>query len=251
MNLLLSSPFEKISEAIARLRERKGKEKDALAWIERGIRFGKGFVANLYFERILVYQHMVIEGDKRVLPKMEAATLVAQKYVEANKLGEWRSRTYRFLGRLYDYKGQFAKAVVVYKKALLLAKFDPEYIEKGVPRWLELEGFLANSLVMVGRTKEGMASARKTFAKYDLNKEAMALKRRDYYTWAVWKSGIPIRIINALLVKRIVFDREKMRLWLEEAEKLVNPPKSIKVWGDFRIRRDEITSLKRRLLTVN
>ena len=86
------------------MREEKGKEKDALSWIDQAINFGKGFVVNLYFERILVFQHLVMEEDSKsegkknikkrneALAKMEAATLITQKYVSENKLKSWESR---------------------------------------------------------------------------------------------------------------------------------------------------------------
>jgi tetratricopeptide (TPR) repeat protein len=247
MNFLINLPFEKISETIASLREKKGNEGTTLAWIDEAIRRGHGFLVNLQFERILVFQHMVMEGDKEALAKMEAATLVAFKYVRQNKLKEWKSRSYRFLGRLYDYKNQFTKATFAYKKALSLAHLDPEYIEKGIPRWLELEGFLSYSLIMSGRIKGGLDLAKRTYKKYNSDKEAKNLKTKDYYTWAIWKSGIPIRTVKALVEKKYVFDRSGMLAWINEAEKVVNPPSGSKIWGDFSLRRDEITSIKRRL----
>lgn len=251
MNLLINSPFEKITEAIASFREKKGEEKKTLAWIDHAIRFGKGFMANLYFERILVYQHMVIEGDKKALPKMEAATLVAQKYVEDNGLREWRSRVYRFLGRLYDYKGKYEKSIPAYKKSLSLARLDPEYVEKGVPRWLEIEGFMAHALINSGNLNKGLTAARRIYKKYDLNPEARFLRRKDYYTWAVWKSGIPIRTINSLMDKKALLDRKKMLDWLDEAENLLVKPKGARIWGDFGIRRGEIEAIKKRLQELN
>jgi tetratricopeptide (TPR) repeat protein len=248
---LVKSPFKEIGKNIAIMREKKGKEKGTLSWINEAFRLGQGFLVSLYFERILVYQHMLMEGDKKALPKMEAATMVAMKFVKQNRLKEWDSRVYRFLGRLYDYKNQYQKSIPAYKKAISLAKFDPEYIEEGVPRWLELEGFLSYSLLMSGKTKIAIDAAKKTYQKYDANKEALALKKKDYYTWVVWKSGIPIRTINALLSKNITFDKIEMTTWLADAEEIINLPKSAKVWGDFSLRKDEITTLKRKLNLAN
>ncbi len=259
MNFLLNSPFESISKSILLLREQKGREEDALSWIDKAISFGKGFVANLYFERILVFQHLVMGEDSKpdgkrdvkkkneALANMEAATLVAQKYVTENKLKSWKSRTYRFLGRLYDYKGKFLKSIEAYKKAIPLAKFDPEFVEKRVPRQLELEAFLSFSLIMSGQTKKGLDLAQMTFKKFNDSKDGESLKSMDYFTWAVWKSGIPIRTIGALQSKKISFDKKKLLSWLKEVESDLNPPKSKKFPGDFTLRRDEIEALKRRL----
>jgi tetratricopeptide (TPR) repeat protein len=263
MNLLIKSPFEEVGRAIALIREKAGEETKALVWIDQAIKFGKGFMVTLYFERILVYQHLVMEEDSKpedkkdlnrkraALAKMAAATIVTQKYVEENNLKEWYSRVYRFLGRLYDYKGQFGKSVAAYRKALPLSKFDPEYVEKGVPRWLELEGFLSYALIMSGEVAKGVSFAKKTFKKYDSNNEALALKKKDYYTWAVWKSGIPIRTINGLLAKKLSFDRQEMQAWLSDAETVLDPPKSAKNWGDFGIRKTELEAVKRRLQEIN
>lgn len=263
MNLLINSPFKKISEAIEYIRERKGKEGTALAWIDEAIRFGKGFITNLYFERILVYQHMVMEEDSKpegeknqtkrrsALAKMEAATYVAMEYVQRNKLKEWESRAYRFLGRLENYRGEYKKSVAAYKKAISLASLDPEYVEKGIPRWLELESMMTSPLILSGQVKTGVWLAKKTFKKYDTNLEAKRLKKKDYFTWAVWKSGIPIRVLAALEDKKVLYDKTEMLGWLNQAEALLIKPRGVKVWGDFDIRRDEIVALKRRLQELN
>lgn len=263
MNLLINSPFGSISKTIAALREKKGKEKDTLLWIEEAIKFGKGFLANLYFERILVYQHLVMEEDskpegkknlkrrKEALARMEAATLMSQKYVADNKLKEWESRAYRFFGRLYDYKGQFSKSVNAYKKSIALVKFDPEVVEKDYPRQFELKAFLSFALIMSGKTKEGYDLAKETFEKFNESKEGKNLKSKDYYTWAVWKSGIPIRTLKALESKKIVFNKKEILSWLNEVEKDVNPSRNVKIWGDFTIRKDEIKAVKRGLREVN
>lgn len=263
MNLLINSPFKKISEAIEYIREKKGKEGTALAWIDEAIRFGMGFITNLYFERILVYQHIVMEEDSKpedkrdltrrrgALAKMEAATHVAMEYVQTNKLKEWESRAYRFLGRLENYKGEYWKSITAYKKALSLAKLDPEYVEKGVPRWLELESMITAPLILSGQIKAGIELAKRAFKKYDTNLEAKVLKRKDYFTWAVWRSGIPIRVLAALEDKKVVYDKAEMLVWLERAESLLVRPQGIRIWGDFGIRRDEIAALKRRLQEVN
>ncbi len=251
-------------DEIASLREQKGKEKEALALIEKALSFGYGLVINLFWEEALVYQHTVMVEDakpeeernerkrREALRKMEEAILKGKFHVEKYKLRVWESRLHRFLGRLNDYKGDFNKSVSEYKKAIPLARLDPDFTQKGYPRWLELEGFLAYALVMSGKTEEGISLAKGTFKKFDTTREGEALAKKDYYTWAVWKSGISIRVIGALLKRGITFSRKQMVIWLAEAEKVLAYPKDAKIWGDknFQFRKDEIASIRSRMSQV-
>ncbi len=233
MNILINSPFDTISKEIKAIREKKGSEKDALNWIEEAINFGKGFIANLYFERILAYQHMIMNGDKTALPKMEAATLVAQKYVKENNLKMWESRAYRFLGRLYDYKNQPQKSIVAYKKAISKVKLDPEPF-----RELELEGFLSYAFITAGKKKEGINLSQKVFDKFNKSKDGITLKKKDYDTWAIWKSGIVIRTLGATL------DRKLAKLWIKEIEEDLSK-------GDFSYRKAELQLLIKKFEKLN
>jgi tetratricopeptide (TPR) repeat protein len=256
-----TSPQE-IWDIIAELREQKGKEKETLVVIEAAIKVGHSFIVNLFFEEALVYQHIAMTErskdaeerdrakERRALTKMQAAVKKAEFYVEKYRLKVWKSRVHRFLGRIYDYKSQFKKAAVEYRKAIPLAKDDPDYTEKGYPRWLELQGFLSFSMLMSGETKEGLFLAKQVYSKFDNSKVGIFLKKKDYYTWAVWKSGIPIRTLGAFLDKRLTFEKSEMLSWLSDAEKSLEVPKGLKVWGDmnFQFRRDEIESLRRKLL---
>lgn len=246
---------------ISKLREQKGKEKQTLRVIDQAIKVGHAFIVNLFFEEALVYQHMVMaEGSKdtekkdknkqvRALAKMEEAIKKAEFYVRKYRLKVWESRLHRFLGRLYDYEGLFEKSVVEYKKAIPLAKLDPDYTEKGYPRWMELKGFLAYSLLMSGQVQDGVRLAKDSYQELKESRDAMYLMKKDYFTWAVWLSGIPIRTIAALIEKRMTFNRREMLNWLSEAGRLLVIPKGEKTWGDknFQFRKDEIVALKRRL----
>lgn len=249
--------FGDLQEKIASLREKKGEERKTLLLIDRAIKFGQGVVVGLLWDRALVYQHIVMAEDSKemknskrrskALAKMEASVLTAGKYIKENGLKEWESRYYRFLGRVYDYQGNFEKSIEVYKKAIPLAKFDPDFTQKGFPRWLEVEGFLSYALLMAGRIKAGYSLARKTYDKFDNGPEGKSLKEKDYYTWAIWKSGIAIRTLRAFLSKKYTYSKDEMLSWLSEVEKDLNPPKAVKIWGDFSLRRDEIASIKRSL----
>ena len=76
------------------------------------------------------------------------------------------------------------------------------------------------------------------------------MKKKDYYIWAIWKSGIPIRTVSALLDKRFTFNKKEMLKFIDEAERILAVPKGVRTWGDekFTFRNDEIANLKRRLI---
>jgi hypothetical protein len=114
---------------------------------------------------------------------------------------------------------------------------------------LELSGFLVEALILEGKTEKGVRIATETFDKYDKS-DGQALKDRDYYTWAVWKSGCAIKTWHALLQKGISppgQDREKLLSMLNESEIILNPPSEVKIWGSFDLRKDEIASIKKGL----
>lgn len=261
IKITLNTPPRAVLDSIAHLREQKGKEKEVLALIEKAIKAGNSYIIQLFWEEFIVYQHVVMserakaEGEadqgkvRQALLGMERSAKEAEYYIKKYKLNQWGHRLHRFLGRLYDYKGLFNKAVVEYKKAIPLARQDPEVKEKGYPRWLEAKAFLSYSLIMSGKTKEGVLLAKETFGQLNEDSDGKYLKKKDYFTWAVWLSGIPIRTIGALIDKNITFNRGEMLAWLSEAEKVLVIPKAQNTWGDknFQFRKDEIVALRRKL----
>lgn len=235
MQLFEKKTFEDIKKTIASLREKKGKEKATLLLIDNVINFGHGFVVNLMWERALSYQHMVMNGDKKSLPKMEAAILVASKYIKDNRLKEWESRAYRFLGRLHDYQGKFTSSIIDYKKAISLVGLDPEPF-----REFELEGFLSYAYIMSGKVGLGYKLAIQTFDKYNSSVQGRNLKKKDYPTWVIWKSGVPIRTLGAFLSKNINFDKKLAKKWILEIENDLQK-------GEFSYRKSELKTLKEKL----
>jgi tetratricopeptide (TPR) repeat protein len=259
--LSFEKPFKQISDTVAFLREKKGGGKEALKLIEEAISVAQDFVVSLLLEKHLVYQHEAMEElakpegkqDKRrkrvALVKMEAATREAEAYVRINSLTRWTSRANRCLGRVEDYKGNYKKAARHYRKAIKFVKKDPEYLREKVPRWLEYESFLAYSTMMGGDIKKGLVLAKKAFEKFDKT-IGRKLRNKDFPTWAIWKSGIPIRMIDGLIQKNERFDKDEMLGWLLEAEEIIKVPKASKKWlgkVDFGFRKDEVTALRRKL----
>jgi len=260
-NISLDTPPRVALDTIASLREKKGKEKEVLALIQGAIESGNSYVIQLFWEEFIVHQHLVMterakpeeERDEKKIRKallnMERVVKEAQYYIKKYKLEHWKHRLYRFLGRFYDYKGLFKKAASNYKKAIPLARQDPEVKEKGYPRWIEVKGFLSYSFIMSGDTRKGMLLAKEAYGDLDSGRDGKYLKNKDYFTWAVWLSGIPIRTINALIDKSQTFDRRQMLSWLSRAEQALVIPKGVKTWGDksFQFRKDEIAALRRRI----
>jgi hypothetical protein len=177
---------------------------------------------------------------------MEQVVADAEYLINKYKLYQWRSRLYRFKGRVADYRNDFEVAIVNYKKAILFAKSDPEYKEKKIPRWLELEAFLSYSVLMSGKRK-GLELSKKIYDRFENTTEGKRLKRADYTTWAIWRTGIPIRTINALFNKKMDFDKEMVINWLKLAEKDLHPAKSVKTWADFGFRKGELNALKKKI----
>lgn len=241
---------ESLLEQIRLLREQKGKEKQALELIRKSLKEGQDFVIELLWEEALIHQHAYMtKASGEALQKMEGAIKTAQFFIQKFKLKNYISRLERYLGRLNDYKGNFKDSVKNYKKAIKYARLDPFYLSEGKPVWLELEGFWSYALLMSGDASEGLSMAQKVYQKFE-EKEGKELKTSDYPTWAIWRSGIPIRIVEGLVKKRKKFDRARILAWLDQAEKLIQKPVNSKKWGgkvDFSFRKEEFRKIREAL----
>ena len=140
------------------------------------------------------------------------------------------------MGRISDYKSEFSKSVGFYKKAILFSKFDPELF-----REIELKGFLSYALIMSGDSDRGYKLARETFDSFEKSSDGEKLKRSDYQTWAIWRSGIVIRTIEAFITKKLNYNKKEFENWLKTAETDLEK-------GDFSYRKAEIKILKQKLL---
>lgn len=234
-----STSPEEISKYIFTLREQKGKEKEVLKVINEALSFGHEFIANLFFEEALTHQHsyMVDNSNRKALNDMEKVILKASFYVNKYKLTEWNSRLFRFMGRIADYRQQFKKAIIYYKKSIKFVKYDPEPF-----RIFELEGFLAFAILMSGDIKKGYEYSKDVYSKYTKTKIGTDLKKKDYFTWEVWRSGVAIRTINALIDKKVAFNLSDLKNWLTEVESELN----VKGY-DFSYRKSELSDLKEKL----
>lgn len=226
-----------ITDQIKNLREQKGRENEVLALVDRALEYGYGFIINLLWEKALTYQHVYMNNtkDKTALEKMERSVSEAKFYIEKYELKNWYSRLYRFLGRVSDYKGQCKKSVGLYEKAIKSVGEDNESF-----RILELESMLSSALIMAGRTRRGLTIVRRLFKEFDTNKIGRYLKKNDYQTWAIWRSGLVIRTVEAFIDKKVDFDKKEIKNWLWEIEKDLSK-------GDFSYRKKELEDLKLKL----
>lgn len=192
-----NTSLEEIRQAIGKLREQKGKEKETLKLIEEALSFGHDFVANLYLEEALTYQHL------NQISEMENAVLKAKKYIDEYNIKGLNHRIFVFLGKVSDSKGQYDEAIICYKKS---------------GKIFESLSHLAYSLIMDGQHTKGYKLAKDVYDKFLNSKEGKELKKKDYDTWIIWMSGLVVRTINALISKKVKFDRVEIEKWLKNTE---------------------------------
>jgi tetratricopeptide (TPR) repeat protein len=258
----LESLPKEVLDAIAFLREKKSKGRQTLTLIDKALTAAHDYIVRLYLEKVLVYQHEVMEDkskpkgkqnksrQSRYVKKMEEATNEAKVYVKRYNLKRWEARIQRFLGRVADYKKEYSRAVLHYRQAIKTAKKDPEYVAERIPRWFEYEAFLAYSALMSGRVEEGLSMSRSVYKRFDSTSDGKFLKRVDYPTWAIWKTGVPIRVGFWFIEKGNGLSKKELLDWLAEAEGVLKVPAGSKRWVgkvNFQFRLDEIASIRRRI----
>ena len=249
-------------QALASLREEKGKGREALR--EADLLEGRFHeeVVDLIWEHYLIGKHMIMEAREKSglvnLPVkaikgaegyllMRSSALEAREYIDKYNVEAKKPRSGRFLGEVEMLVSNHKKAAEYFGKSVsLFSKMDDT---SDRVNGLELSGFWAEALILGGKTKDGVEIATQTFKAYDTG-DGLELKNRDYYTWAVWKSGCVIKAWHALFQKGKLPEGENKEVLVEmlkESEMIVNPPVGTKIWGDFTFRRDEIASIKRKL----
>lgn len=232
-----NSSLEEITKHVQKLREQKGKEKETIKLINEALIFGHDFVINLFFEEALTYQHMVMndQSDKESLINMQTSILKAYFYIKKYNLVKWLSRYYRFLGRIEDYKRNYKKAIFYYKKAIKYVNFDPNPF-----RILELEGLLVSSIVSIGQFKKGVKLLKTVLEKFENSGIGKDLKSRDYKTWAIWKSGVVIRVLKTFSEKNVTFNKDFAHKLISDVRKDLKPETDF----EYRIRELEEISME-------
>jgi tetratricopeptide (TPR) repeat protein len=244
----------------ASLREQKGKQEKALEEA-RAIRERlHEEIVDLYWEEYLIGKHMVMEvRDKQGLWNlplkvkgiakgfflMRKSALKAEKYINEHNVEEKRPRSGRFLGEVEMFSKRYGKAVKHFRRSVELFNKQEDWSQR--INALELSGFLAEALILNGKTQKGIDLAKRTFKAYDEG-DGERLKENDYYTWAVWKSGCIIKVWHALFAKRPPLTREitqELIQMLDEADKILIISEGEETWGDknFEMRKDEIEAI--------
>lgn len=244
---------------IAYQRERKGTSEVLIPQIISVLieveRLGeKSAVLQLYQEEFLSAQHMVMEERSkrfRVNPiraaegfhLMEISSQAMERYAEANSEGldpTVKARVNRFLGRYMDYKGYYKKSEKYYRKGL--EYFDKSEKPEEKFNRLEFNGFLSYSLMKQNRTDKGIDLAEQTIKDFDGSEEGKWLKDNNYYTWAVWKSGIEIRTSEHILRKKVSQHIGLAKAFLTDAENILKMPDG--TTESFRLRLDELDTTR-------
>lgn len=231
-----TTSLDSIRQTVSTLREQKGKEKETLKLIDEALSFGHDFVANLFFEKALTYQHiyMIDNTNKKALSDMEKAVNEAKDFViKNNLLDTFESMHYIFLGKVADYKGQYKKAINYYKKS-----------GKG----FESMAHLSYSMIMAGQIESGYKLAIETYNGLINSPEGKKLQEKDYETWSIWMSGVTIRSVRALLDKKAYPKSNTLNDWLKQVEAWVkDTEKYLNRKDQFSYRRAEIKNLWKKI----
>jgi hypothetical protein len=208
-------------------------------------------VLTLFQEELLCAQHMIMESKTsnpiRAGKGLLLMTSISKDMSSFQKENKDKidpivnARTFRFLGRQADQLHQYPKSEKLYQQGLNffenLNNPDQRYHR------LELSGFLAFSQLKQNNSAWFDLTI-KTLSDFDEAPEGIWLKNNDYYTWAVWKSGIEIRNSDSLLGNKnnTIKYRTNIISWLDDADSIlkvssINP----------QIRLDELAQVQSKL----
>lgn len=207
----------------------------------------------LYQEKLLCAQHLIMENKRNPVKVARGISIIGftiSQMLEFQKSHKDKidpvvaARSFRFLGRQSDILHRYKQSEKYYRQGLEF--FKP--LEHPSQRYqsLELHGFLAFSLLK--QNKSGWFElTQETLTSFDNSPEGNWLNENDYYTWAVWKSGIEIRNSGAILDSKKFANQYKgdIEVWLKDADYILQMPD-----GDrerFGIRRQELDEVTQKL----
>lgn len=223
-----------------------------------------GHVIELWWEQVLVGKHlfmfardhsrlpMVQVLQRKGLELMEEGVFGAQDVINEHAgdadVDEIGVRQGRFAGDAFLAAGKYEEAVGWFDESIgAYEKMDDPGKRVNA---LEIKGFKAEALIRMGKIDEGVELGLETYELYQ-DGDGGVLKDRDYYTWAVWRSGCAVKMVRGLIDSRSVGDlsvsrRREVLGTLKMAYRLLEFPEDVKEsFGDlnFRIRKDEFHGL--------
>jgi len=239
---------------VAGLREERGKEKEALEMADSLLKEiekengGAKLEAQVWLEKSLIWQHLLesrmSEGNQGVdeaRNEMMMAIKQAEMVMEDGGVdrGDETLRIDVFLGKAAMEVDDYEGAKQAYERAIEVVNDET--------KTLEFKAHLCEPVILLGEVKEGVRLAQQTDGEFDEG-VGEELKNGDYITWAIWKSGLWIRVAKALKkVGKLAEYEELVMGKLTEAEEYLNEDKiETKKWTEkpFEIRLDQIKEIR-------
>ncbi|MBP9818053.1 hypothetical protein KBC75_04915 [Candidatus Shapirobacteria bacterium] len=208
---------------INQLNETKGQELNVLNQLPEFRKLAKTeqnweMMAQSFWQEHLAHQHLVmqeLDPDNSHRLAMLSSAKSAHNLVVYHSLWNLSGASHRFLGRAYTFQNDHTHAKAEYEVAFEHLKHDND------PRYLEVTGFLCESLIRLDQVNEGLILAYQTFDSYDTDPQAITLKQVDEYKYNVWRTGIFPRLVFALNELKLDYDKAKVKQYLEKSEKLL------------------------------
>jgi len=213
-------------QQLNQLNETKGQELAVLAQIPKFRQDAEAqqdwiMVAQSYWQEHLAHQHLVMndqDTDNSHRHAMLTSSLSAHQVITDHKLDDLLGSSHRFLGRAYTYNSQHESAKTEYQNAINLLQASQD------PRYLEVAGFLSETLVRTGEVDRGLTLAIETFAGYDTDLLALTLQQKDEYVYLVWRTGVFPRLLVAFNEVQSEYDKTLIKTYLEKSKSLLTDP---------------------------
>ncbi|MFZ2152969.1 MAG: hypothetical protein WAV41_02825 [Microgenomates group bacterium] len=176
-------------------------------------------IAQSYWQEHLAHQHLVMNNqdpDNSHRLAMLVCAQSAHQVITNHNLDQLLGASHRFLGRAYTYQNQHDQAKVEYETAIELLRKASDI------RYLEVTGFLCESLIRSNQINEGLVLAYSTFDAYDTDPLAQTLQKVDPHTFIVWRSGIFPRLITTLEELKLDYDKVKVKKYLQKSQVILN-----------------------------
>lgn len=243
--LLTKENLPQIKERISNLREQPGHEQEVLSLISkiRGFAYNTHLdedAVDLYWEEFLIQRHL---GN---VDAMVSVAKEADEYIQEFSVETKRARNYRFMSEASIANGNFKTAVDQASQGIrAYANMEDPRERVNV---LEIRGILAEATIRMGDIDKGVNIGLATLEEFNRD-DGQLLKDRDYYTWAVWKSGVIVKMWNAILdtgQNLPNVQKEQLLSDLDQTEQSLNV-NTTGMPSNFEIRKKQIANIREKL----